>query len=110
MTDPREAIVYHVAPEGHQGDLLSLHAQHGDEAYDIYLDRWPESQDLGTYHAHVIHCYATRAEAEEHAVAFGGDVLEIDTADLEVRIDALEFPHPVVDQRIPAASITSDAR
>ena len=97
-------MIYHVAPTDHEGDLLSLYAQFGDEAYDLYLERWPESGGLGLYHAHMVHCYATLDEAREHVN--DGRIYAIDDADLDVEIDDLEFPHPVVRDAIPSAALT----
>ena len=100
-----KAMIYHVAPDDHQGNILSLYAQHGDLAFDIYAARWPEAGGLAEYHAHYVHCYATREEADDHAAAFGGRVLEVEDADLDVEIDALEFPHPMVRGQIPAQAV-----
>lgn len=80
--------------------------KHGDDAYEIYAERWPEAGELGTYHAHYIHCYETLEEAQDHVDEYGGTVLVIDTTDMDVVIDNLEFPHPMVQERIPAAAIT----
>lgn len=99
--------IYHVAPEGHEGDLESLHMQHGDEAYEMYADRWPEAGELAVYHAHYVHCYSSKIDAEKHAASFGGKVYTIDADDLDVEIDDLEFPHPVVRDYIPASCLIS---
>ena len=100
--------IYHVAPKNHTGDLISLFSQHGDDAYDIFAKRWPESSSLGQYHAHYVHCYATLDDAVGHLTNHVGDgkIYEINVADLaddyiKVEIDSLEFPHPMVRGEIP---------
>jgi hypothetical protein len=96
--------IYHVAPEGHQGDLISLYDQYGEPAYDMYADRWPDAGDLVFVHAHYVHCYATIEQARDHI--HDGVICEIDATDLEVVIDDLEFPHPMVEGVIDASLIT----
>lgn len=96
--------IYHVAPAEHTGDLLSLYRQHREEAYELYAERWPEAGELGQYHAHYIHCYATLEEARAHT---SGKIYAIDVAAMEddfmdVVIDTLEFAHPMVKDEIPA--------
>lgn len=101
--------IYHVAPADHTGDLLSLYRQHGEDAYEIYAARWPEAGELGQYHAHYVHCYATLEEAQAHVN--DGKIYAIDVAAMEddfikVEIDNLEFPHPIVRDEIPAEYIS----
>lgn len=98
---------YHVVDKYDGGDLESLYHRYGDAAYDMYLERWPESGNLSQYHAHNIHLYDSLEEAQKHSAYFGGDVLEIIPDDaLEVTIDTLEFPHPIVEDKIPKKYIT----
>jgi len=101
----REQRYYHVAADWNGQNLESLYAQYGDDAYDMYLDRWPESENLGTYHAHVIHLHSTIEEARDYAVVYGGQVLEIDGRYLEIDIDTHEYDHPVSQHTIPASAI-----
>ncbi len=98
---------YHVAKDWDGEAIESLYDQYGDEAYDIYAEKWPEAGELAQYHAHVVHLYADRKQAEEHADTFGGDVLVIDDQDdeLEITIDTLEFGHPVCNHEIDACYV-----
>ena len=103
-------MIYHVAPADHTGNILSLYAMHGDDAYSMYATRWPESGDLGSYHAHYVHCYDSLTDAQEHAEQFGGKVYEINAEAMsddmiQIERDALEFDHPIVRDEIPAEYI-----
>lgn len=96
---------YHVAPADHSGDLISLYDQLGEAAYAVYAERWPDAGELAQYHAHYVHMYATIEEARKHVNS--GKIYEIDAEALEdecieVEIDNLEFPHPMVRGVIPA--------
>lgn len=95
--------LYHVCENWDGGDLRPL----GDE--DAFLARWPEAGELAQVHAHCVHMYSSLADAEDHAAVFGGEVLVIDAACLDVTIDSLEFDHPVTD-RVPASAITRYVR
>jgi hypothetical protein len=97
--------IYHVAPTDHTGDLLSLYAQHGDAAYDLFSERWPDAGGLCHYHPHYVHCYDTLAEAMEHVEAWGGKVYAIQCAEVDVERDSLEFDHPMVRDVVPAAAL-----
>ena len=94
--------IYHVAPaDWDGGDIESLHCQHGDDAYDMYVERWPEAAGLQFEHAHFVHCYSDLADAQDHADEFGGVVLTLDAAameedGIEIETDRIEFPHPIV--------------
>ena len=100
--------LYHVAPDAYDGgDLESLYRRLGDDAYDEYLARWPESGNLGTYHAHYVHLYDTLDAARDHQVEHGGRIVAIDAdalaeAWIEIQRDRLEFDHPYVEDAIPA--------
>lgn len=98
-------MIYHVAPADHAGNLESLYALHGDDAYEMYADRWPESGNLAQYHAHYVHCYDSLDEARAHAAQWGGKVYEINADELEVERDNLEFDHPMVRDEIDAEYI-----
>ena len=97
-------IYYHVCEHWDGGDLESLYARYGQEAYQRYAERWPEAGELAQYHVHVIHLHSSLEEAEEYQEAYGGEILVIDDPDdeLEVVTDDLEYPHPVVRGRIEA--------
>lgn len=100
-------MIYHVAPAAHEGSLLSLYAVHGEEAYEMYAERWPQAGELAIYHAHYIHCYDSLDEAREHAAQHGGKIYAIDSAALAddlvvIERDALEFDHPIVRDEIGA--------
>jgi len=103
-------MIYHVAPADHSGNILSLYAQHGDAAYEMYADRWPEAGELAQYHAHYIHCYDSLDDARAHAEQHGGKVYEIDEDALvedmvEIERDNLEFDHPMIRDEISAEYI-----
>lgn len=101
------AKLYHVAKNYDGGDLLSLYEQFGDEAYDMFAERWTDAGELGVYHVHMVHLFETLAEAQDWSAECGGDVLEIETVDLDITIDKLEkgHPHPVA-KRIPAKNVS----
>ena len=106
--------LYHVVPDSYDGgDLRSLYEQLGDDAYEEFARRWPEAGDLGQVHANRVFLYDDIADAQSHADSFGGRVLEIDPAGLDVRFDDLEIPYgrqrgfPYVERKIPRGSITS---
>ena len=102
--------IYHVAPADWDGDIESLHYQHGDDAYDMYVERWPEAAGMQFEHTQFVHCYSDLEAAEDHADEFGGVVLTIDAAamtedGIEIETDRIEFPHPIVRDVIPARYI-----
>lgn len=82
-------ILYHVAGSEYEpGDRLeSLYHRLGNEAYDEFDRRWPESGGLGHYHAHLVFFYDELAKARDHAEQFGGTVCRVDTS----RVDDLHF-------------------
>jgi RNA:NAD 2'-phosphotransferase (TPT1/KptA family) len=103
-------MIYHVAPQEHQGAILSLYALHGDEAYEMYATRWPEAGELAQYHAHYVHCHDSLDDAREHVEQHGGKIYEINAEAMaedliEVERDRLEFDHPMVRGEIPAEYI-----
>lgn len=101
--------LYHVVGDGWDGkELLSLHDQYGDDAYDIFAERWPEADGLGIYHAHRIFFYDTLADAQDHAAELGGKVLKIDADKIsdQIKIDDLECPFYVSTEPVPASVIT----
>ena len=97
--------MYHVVKHWDGGDLLSLYQQIGDAAYEGYAEKWPEAGELGQYHIHYIHLHATLEQAREFAEEFGGEILEISADDLDIEMDRLEYPHPMVRDCIPAEYI-----
>ena len=73
--------------------LQSLHRRLGDEAYDVFVERWPDAGDLGQYHAHEIFFYETHEDALDHAANFGGRVVKVDSAKVNgLMRDKLEVP------------------
>lgn len=103
----KEQLMYHVAPEGHSGPLLSLYKQHGDDAYQMYAGRWPESGNLAQDHAHYVHLHDNLKDAKAFAAQRGGKIYSIDPSTLaddwiDVINDRLEYPHPMVRDEIPA--------
>ena len=93
--------MYHVCPRWDGDDLLSLYEQEGEEAYIIFHRKYELDNGLGFDHVHYIHGHYTLAEAREYQRVFGGQILEIDTRDLAVKHDCVEYPHPMVRGRIP---------
>lgn len=104
------AVLYHVVPDTyHQGDdLISLHRQMGDDAYDEFERRWPESGGLGHYHAHYVMFYDSLEAARDHQKHFGGTILAVDSNELDgVRFDTLEQPgYWVTERPVPSDAIT----
>jgi hypothetical protein len=99
----RRSTMYHVVIKDWDGDdLLSLYQQIGDAAYEEYAEKWPEAGELGQYHVHYVHLHATLDQAREFVEEFGGEILEVNTEDLDIVIDNLEYPHSMVRDRIPA--------
>ncbi len=75
---PRE-LWHVVGPDYVTGQpLQSLYRRHGNKAYDMFAQKWPEAGNLGEYHAHRNFFYDNMKEAEEHADVFGGRVMKID--------------------------------
>lgn len=101
---------YHVAEKWNGEALESLYSQHGDDAYDLFAERWPEGISLAYEHAGRIHMHASLKEAESHKREHGGEILEI-TLDEDAKeevffmIDDLEYDHPVACECIPAEYI-----
>jgi hypothetical protein len=104
-------MIYHVTPKWDGGDLKSLKEQYGDNAYDVFVERWPEAERIAWEHIDYVHCFATREEAEYYLrdwrEGVGGQLLEIDDRALETSMDRLERgqTHVVVRGRIPARYI-----
>lgn len=110
---------YHVAgPEYQSGPLQSLYRRHGDEAYDIFAQRWPEAGDLGQYHAHRIFLYDKLDDALSHPS--GGRILKVDGDELrrygDLMYDDLEIPSgrsigfPYVEGEIPVSAILGEVK
>jgi hypothetical protein len=96
-----EEKMYHVCQAWDGGDLLSLYEQLGEEAYDVFHQKYELDNGLGFDHVHYIHGHYTLEEAKEYQRLFGGQILVIDTQDLAVKHDCLEYPHPMVRDRVP---------
>lgn len=96
-----EEKMYHVCQAWNGDDLLSLYEQLGEEAYGIFAERHEIDNGLGFDHAQFIHCHYTLEEARKYQRIWGGQILEIDTQDLAVKHDCVEYPHPMVRGRIP---------
>jgi len=91
--------IYHVAPKGLTG-LKSLYEQFGEAAYDMYVERWPDANELAFAHAHYIHCHNTINEAVDYMQYNGDDdsvVYVVDVDDDLVCWDNLEYKHPVIE-------------
>lgn len=99
--------LYHVSADYVGGDLMSLYEMYRDEAYELYAQRWPDAGGMGSYHAHYVHLYERLDDAEMFSAEFGGSIYEVDVADLEeIEIDDLEFPHPMVRDRITSDRVS----
>ncbi len=88
--------IYHVCPAWDGDDLLSLYEQLGNEAYDVFYQKYELENGLGLDHAHFVHCHYTLEEAKEYQRIWGGQILEIDASELEIKHDCIEYPHPMV--------------
>ena len=86
---------YHVTQSWDGGDLESLYNREGDDAYEIFAKRWPESGGMAYNHINLIHLHDNISDAERFVRDFGGEILEIELEEDDVEIDDLEYPHPV---------------
>ena len=93
--------LYHVGPEN-LTNIESLYNQMGEDAYEVFEERWPEAAELGIYHAHYIHLWDVLEDARDFADEIGGTVYEVEADGLDVEIDELEYPHPIIRDEIPA--------
>jgi len=89
-------IIYHVCKNWDGCNIESLYKQYGDEAYRIFAKKWPDAAELAEYHVHYVHCHFALDEAKEYQTEFGGEIIAIDAEYLDVVIDTLEYPHPMV--------------
>jgi len=96
MNRIKNNTIYHVCKNWDGCNLKSLYKQYGNQAYDIFLEKWPDAGELAEYHIHYIHCHFTLDEAKEHQAEHGGQIIAIDVEYLEVVIDNLEYPHPMI--------------
>ena len=96
---------YHVTKNWDGGDLESLYDREGDEAYEIFAERWPEAGGLADNHINLIHLHDNLSDAERFVRDFGGEILEIELDEDAVEIDNLEYPHPVSRYTIDAEYI-----
>ena len=79
--------IYHVCPAWDGDDLLSLYQQIGNEAYDVFQQKYELDNGVGFDHAH-LHCHYT-LQSKRVPKDLGGQILEIDASELEVKHDAL---------------------
>lgn len=97
-----EEKMYHVCrPEWDGDDLLSLYQQLGNEAYDIFYQKYEMDNGLGFDHVHFVHGHYTLKEAEEYQKVWGGEILEIDVSELDTKHDCIEYPHPMIRDVVP---------
>jgi hypothetical protein len=96
-----EEKMYHVCQAWDGDDLLSLYEQEGEKAYIIFAEKYEVENGLGFDHVHYVHGHYTLEEAREYQRIWGGEILEIDAAELEVKHDCIEYPHPMVRDVIP---------
>ena len=106
MDRTKNNIIYHVCRDWDGNNLQSLYEQYGDQAYDIFLSKWPDAGELAEYHVHYIHCHSALDEAKEYQAEYGGQIIAIDAEYLDVIIDNLEYPHPMVYGEITLDKIT----
>lgn len=101
--DDLQKMFYHVTSGKWDGEDL---VPSGDEG--AFSFRWPEAGELGQYHAHVIHMFDNKKDAEDFHASFSsedGEILEIDPNEFDWEMDDLEFPHPVA-KRVPTSAIS----
>jgi hypothetical protein len=81
--------LYHVVPKNADlsRGLQSLYRRFGNKAYDMFAKRWPEAANLGEYHAHNNMFFDNLPDAQFHADAVGGRIIEIDP----LKVDDLKF-------------------
>lgn len=86
-------IFYHVTNKWDGGCLNSLYLMYGEEAYSIFLRKWPLSGDIGKHHVHFVHMYGDLREAQDHRNTFGGEILIVDNSSnvLVIKLDTVEF-------------------
>ena len=101
---------YHVTKKWDGGDLVSLYNREGDDAYDIYAERWPEAGGLADAHINLIHLHDNIDAAYAFVRDYGGEILciELDDDAIEecgIKIDDIEYSHPVACEKIPAEYI-----
>ncbi len=114
MIDDREVpdTLYHVVGDGYQEGqpLRSLYDQHGDNAYDMFAEKWPEAGDAALDHPHRIFFYDTEEAARDHAEEFGGRVVKVDPSlidDESLRFDTQEAPGYWVSlDRVPPEALS----
>lgn len=77
MSIPKE--LYHVAGSEYEAGqpLRSLYSRKGNDAYDEFARRWPESGNLGQYHAHKVMFFDNKEMALDHAILTDGTVLTV---------------------------------
>lgn len=78
----------------------------------MYASRWPESGNMGEYHAMYVHLHSNLDEATKYASEFGGKVYVVDCERMaedfiKIEMDSLEYNHPMVRDEIPAEYISS---
>ena len=105
MNRIKNNIIYHVCKNWDRCNLKSLYEQYENQAYEMFLEKWPEASELVEYHVHYIHCHFTLDEAREYQAEYGGQIIAIDTDNLEVVIDKLEYSHPMVYGEITTDNI-----
>jgi len=99
--------LFHVAPDSYNGgDLLSLHQQMGEDAYEEFAKRWPESGDLGQAHADKIFMFDNIDEASSYRDWRGGKIVEIDPDMVDAKVDPFEG-YKYADTRINRDAILS---
>ena len=106
--------LYHVARRKWDGgDLQTLQSLHNGEWSDKLereiLKRWPEVKDAWEYFSTEggkIHFHDSLEKAKEFAAEFGGEILKVDARGLDVVIDKLEYPHPVVKGSVSADRVS----
>lgn len=99
---------YHVCTKWDGSNLESLYKQHGEDAYEMFAAKWPEASELAQYHADIIHLHSNLDDAKEFCEEYGGEILVISDPDseLNIKIDTLEYAHPVVYGEIDAEYIS----
>ena len=103
-------LLYHVCPAWDGGDLESLRMRlwplSEEEVCRRYHRRWQGTvSDSYTPHVEYIHFHTSLEEAVKFALAYGGEILEVEVNDGDIVWDDLEYPHPMVADIVPAECV-----
>lgn len=106
---------YHVAEKWDGEAIESLFDRFGNDAEQMFIERWPDCGELSQDHPYVIHLHDNLSDAEEYVEylksegAQTAQILKIDGTNLDIEEDNYEvaLPHPVCKESIPTQLITA---